>query len=72
MRVDGDRAEVWAGSQFQTIDQAAIAEVLGLTPEQVTFHTEMAAGAWPAGHGGSHVQREAAEIAKRMRASRSS
>jgi len=69
VRFDGDRAEVWAGSQFQTADQAAIAEVLGLKPEQVTFHTEMAGG----GFGrratpDSHVQREAAEIAKRMRA----
>ena len=40
VRFDGDRAEVWAGSQFQTIDQAAIAEVLGLQPEQVTFHRD--------------------------------
>ena len=69
VRFDGDRAEVWAGSQFQTIDQAAIAEVLGLQPEQVTFHTETAGG----GFGlratpDAHVQREAAEIAKRMRA----
>jgi len=30
VRFGGDRAEVWAGSQFQTRDQAAIAEVLGL------------------------------------------
>ena len=37
IRYDGERAEVWAGSQFQTIDQAAIAEVLALKPEQVTF-----------------------------------
>ena len=67
VRFDGDRAEVWAGSQFQTVDQAAIAEVLGLKPEQVTFHTEMAGG----GFGrratpDSHVQREAAAIAKRL------
>ena len=67
VRFDGDRAEVWAGSQFQTIDQAAIAEVLGLKPEQVTFHTEMAGG----GFGrratpDAHVQREAAAIAKRL------
>src|SRR6185295_3039969 len=33
VRFDGDHAEVWAGSQFQTMDQAAIAEVLGLKPE---------------------------------------
>jgi isoquinoline 1-oxidoreductase beta subunit len=69
VRFDGDRAEVWAGSQFQTIDHAAIAEVLGLKPEKVAFHTEMAGG----GFGrravtDSHVQREVAEIAKRMRA----
>ena len=68
VRFDGDRAEVWAGSQFQTIDQMAVAEVLGLKPEQVTFHTEMAGG----GFGrravtDSHVQREAAVIAKRLR-----
>lgn len=68
VRFDGDRAEVWAGSQFQTFDQMAVAEVLGLKPEQVTFHTEMAGG----GFGrravtDSHVQREAAQIAKRLR-----
>lgn len=68
VRFDGDRAEVWAGSQFQTVDQMAVAEVLGLKPEQVTFHTEMAGG----GFGrravtDSHVQREASEIAKRLR-----
>lgn len=68
VRFDGDRAEVWAGSQFQTVDQMAVAEVLGLKPEQVTFHTEMAGG----GFGrravtDSHVQREVAEIAKRLK-----
>jgi isoquinoline 1-oxidoreductase beta subunit len=68
IRFDGDRAEVWAGSQLQTVDQAAIAETLGLKPGQVTFHTEMAGG----GFGrravpDSHVQREAALIAKRLR-----
>ncbi|HEX6183447.1 MAG TPA: xanthine dehydrogenase family protein molybdopterin-binding subunit [Pyrinomonadaceae bacterium] len=68
VRFDGERAEVWAGSQFQTLDHAAVAEVLGLKPERVTFHTEMAGG----GFGrravpDSHVQREAAVIAKRLR-----
>ena len=68
VRFDGDRAEVWAGSQFQTVDQMAIAEVLGLKPDQITFHTEMAGG----GFGrratpDSHVQREAAAIAKRLK-----
>lgn len=68
VRFTGDRAEAWAGSQFQTFDQMAIAEVLGLKPEEVTFHTEMAGG----GFGrravtDSHIQREAAAIAKRLR-----
>jgi isoquinoline 1-oxidoreductase subunit beta len=68
IRFDGDRAEAWVGSQFQTFDQMAIAQTLGLRPDQVTFHTEMAGG----GFGrravpDSHVQREAAEIAKRFK-----
>src|SRR5438128_6049218 len=68
IRFDGDRAEAWAGSQFQTVDQAAIAEVLGLKPEQVTFHTEMAGGGFGRrAVADSHVQREAATIAKRLR-----
>jgi isoquinoline 1-oxidoreductase beta subunit len=68
IRFDGDRAEAWVPSQFQTMDQIAIAEVLGLEPQQVTFHTEYAGG----GFGrrtplDSHVQREAAAIAKHLR-----
>ncbi len=68
VRFDGDAAEVWAGSQFQTFDHAAVAEVLGLKPERVNFHTVMAGG----GFGrravpDSHVQREAAAIAKRFK-----
>jgi isoquinoline 1-oxidoreductase beta subunit len=68
VRFNGDRSEAWVPSQFQTMDQMAIAEVLGLKPEQVTFHTEFAGG----GFGrraviDSHVPREAALIAKRFR-----
>lgn len=67
VRFDGKSAEAWAPSQFQTLDQAAIGEVLGLTPDKVTFHTLFAGG----GFGrraviDSHIQREAAVIAKRM------
>jgi isoquinoline 1-oxidoreductase subunit beta len=67
VRFDDDHAEAWVGSQFQTVDQMAIGQVLGLQPEQITFHTEMAGG----GFGrratpDSHVQREAAAIAKRF------
>jgi len=40
----GDRCTVWVGSQFQTVDQAQVAGVLGLKPEQVTLHTMTAGG----------------------------
>ncbi|MEN9864437.1 MAG: hypothetical protein RL748_27, partial [Pseudomonadota bacterium] len=39
-----DHCDVWVGSQFQTMDQAAIARTAGLKPEQVTLHTMMAGG----------------------------
>jgi isoquinoline 1-oxidoreductase beta subunit len=68
VRFDGDAAEAWVPSQFQTMDQMTIGQVLGLKPEQVTFHTEFAGG----GFGrratmDAHVPREAALIAKRLR-----
>jgi isoquinoline 1-oxidoreductase beta subunit len=39
-----DGATVWAGTQFQTIDQGAIAQTLGLKPEQVNLVTLPAGG----------------------------
>ncbi|SPE20790.1 putative dehydrogenase, large chain oxidoreductase protein [Burkholderiales bacterium] len=39
-----DRATVWAGSQFQTIDLGAIAQTLALKPEQVNLITMPAGG----------------------------
>ena len=39
-----DRCTVWAGSQFQTTDHAAITKTSGLKPEQVTLNTMMAGG----------------------------
>jgi isoquinoline 1-oxidoreductase subunit beta len=61
-------ATVWAGTQFQTIDQMAIAQVLGLKPEQVRLETLAAGG----GFGrravpSSDYLREAAQIAKAWR-----
>jgi isoquinoline 1-oxidoreductase subunit beta len=68
VRFEGDHAEAWVPSQFQTMDQMTIAQVLGLTADKVTFHTEFAGG----GFGrraviDSHIPREAALIAKRLR-----
>jgi isoquinoline 1-oxidoreductase beta subunit len=68
VRFDGDRAEAWIGTQSQTADQIAIAQVLGLRPEQVVIHTEFAGGGF--GRRGtlhSEEPREAAAIAKQMR-----
>ncbi|AGW89090.1 xanthine dehydrogenase family protein molybdopterin-binding subunit [Cupriavidus necator] len=36
--------KVWVGSQFQTVDQAAIARTLGLAPDKVVLNTMMAGG----------------------------
>ena len=41
---NGQACHVWAGTQFQTIDQAAIATTLGLQPDQVFLQTLMAGG----------------------------
>lgn len=61
--------EIWTGTQFQTGDRAAAAEVAGLKPEQVTLHTTMLGG----GFGrravpDSHFVREATEISKLVKA----
>jgi isoquinoline 1-oxidoreductase subunit beta len=39
-----DHCTVWAGTQFQTNDQAAIASTAGMKVEQVTLNTMMAGG----------------------------
>ena len=67
IRFDGDRAEAWIGTQFDTLDQIAIAQVLGLKPEQVVLHTMFAGGGF--GRRGTvdfNEPREAAAIAKRL------
>jgi isoquinoline 1-oxidoreductase beta subunit len=39
-----DRCSVWAGVQFQTFDQSAVAAAAGLKLTQVTLHTMMSGG----------------------------
>ncbi len=63
-----NRATVWAGTQFQTIDQSAIAKTLDLKPDQVRLITMPAGG----GFGRRAVPtsdylREGASIAKAWR-----
>jgi isoquinoline 1-oxidoreductase beta subunit len=67
VRYDRDRAEAWVPSQIPTWEQAAIAEVLGLRPEQVKFHVLYAGGSFGRrGTVDSHFVREAAAIAKHV------
>jgi len=46
VRLDADRCEVWNGEQFHTVDQAAIAKVVGLRPDQVTINMLFAGGSF--------------------------
>lgn len=39
-------AEIWAGSQFQTIEQMTAAKILGTTPEKINIHTVWAGGSF--------------------------
>jgi isoquinoline 1-oxidoreductase beta subunit len=44
VEVRPDGAEIWVGSQFQTVDQGAAAKVLGLEPSKVKLNTMLAGG----------------------------
>ena len=46
LRFDGEKALARFGSQFQTFEQATIAGVLGLKPEQVQIETMFAGGSF--------------------------
>jgi isoquinoline 1-oxidoreductase beta subunit len=44
VRPGADKVEVWAGTQFQTVDQQRVAQIFGLKPEQVELHTTFLGG----------------------------
>lgn len=44
VKIEGDRCEIWTGTQFQTGDQMAAAKILGTTPEKVQIHTTFLGG----------------------------
>jgi isoquinoline 1-oxidoreductase beta subunit len=46
VRLDGADCEIWNGEQFQTIDQAVVAKLLGLQPAQVRIHQLYAGGSF--------------------------
>jgi len=65
VRLSEGKCEVWAGTQFQTMDQKIAAEIAGLKPEQVEIHTTFLGGgfgrrATPS----SQVVAEAVHVAK--------
>ena len=46
VKLDAKGCEIWAGDQFQTVDQANAARVAGLKPEQVRINTLYAGGSF--------------------------
>jgi isoquinoline 1-oxidoreductase beta subunit len=46
VKLTADSCEIWAGDQFQTVDQANAAQTCGLKPEQVSIHTLYAGGSF--------------------------
>ncbi len=65
VNVTANGCEIWAGTQFQTVDQGAAAQVLGFKPEQVKINTMLAGGGFGRrANPTSDYIREAVEIAK--------
>ena len=44
VEIGKDGADIWTGTQFQTLDQGLSAQILGLKPEQVRIHTTFLGG----------------------------
>jgi isoquinoline 1-oxidoreductase beta subunit len=65
VKLTGSSCEIWAGDQFQTIDQANAAKTAGLDPQQVSIHTLYAGGSFGRrANPGSDYIVEAVSIAK--------
>jgi len=46
VKLDAKSCEIWAGDQFQTVDQANAARIAGLDPQHVSIHTLYAGGSF--------------------------
>jgi len=44
VKIDGDRCEIWTGTQFQSGDQQTAAKILGTTIDKVQIHTMFLGG----------------------------
>lgn len=65
VRFDGAMAEIWTGSQLQTVDQGVAAAVLGIKPENVSLTTVWAGGSFGRrAVADAHFVAEACAIAK--------
>jgi isoquinoline 1-oxidoreductase beta subunit len=64
-----DSCEIWAGTQFQTVDHAAAARAAGLRPDKVKLHTTLLGGGFGRrANPASDYIVEAVEIAKEAKA----
>jgi isoquinoline 1-oxidoreductase beta subunit len=64
-----DRCEIWTGTQFQSRDRDAAAQVTGLKPEQVQLNTTLMGGGFGRrGAADNHFVREATQISKAVKA----
>jgi isoquinoline 1-oxidoreductase beta subunit len=67
-RLSDGSCELWLGTQFQTEDQKAAAEVAGVPLERVTIHTTFLGGAFGRrATGSAHLVRETVAVAKATR-----
>ncbi len=65
IRYDGSTADIWTGSQMQTLDHGTACAVLGLKPEAIKLHTVWAGGSFGRrAIADCHFVREACDIAK--------
>jgi isoquinoline 1-oxidoreductase subunit beta len=65
VKLTASACEIWAGDQFQTIDQMNAARTAGLTPQQVSIHTLYAGGSFGRrANAGSDFIVEAVSIAR--------
>jgi isoquinoline 1-oxidoreductase subunit beta len=65
IKLTASSCEIWAGDQFQTVDQANAAHTAGLDPQQVSIHTLYAGGSFGRrANPGSDYIVEAVSIAK--------
>ena len=65
VKLDGDKVELWCGTQLPGIDVIAAARIAGTTPDKVTLHTPFLGGGFGRrGNPASDFVSEAVEVAK--------